>query len=509
MIRRLRLRASLLVALAVPGAAAAACSDLPAAPLDAEDGSTPESGTDGAAGDATGPMDGASDVRADGDAGSCAFSAPDASTLPVTGCSAKFGNGVDGVAAIGVAVDPQGSILVTGSMLGTNDFGGGALSSAGGQDIFITKLDSACKHVWSQRFGDADEQAGVFVKANAAGEIYVVSVFRGSVDFGKGPLTSTEYNVVLTKFDSCGHTLWAKKLGVSGRVDPGTLALDSQSNIHIGGAFHGAIDLGGGVRNGIPTGGSGGDIFFAKLDPEGKHLWSQVLTRLGDGGGTGGATSTASAPDGTIYVAGVSDNQAGQSIDFGAGPIAFTGPTAGWIARFTTTGTAISTSKFESATVPVKATKTGRVFAAGAIEDFTDLGTGPLLVDGPNGPTSPTTYIAEFSPSGSGATWVRAFGTKSPARVVRFSAFAVSETNIGVVGRCAAGIDLGNGTPCSSSYTFFARYDLSGNFVSASQHPSAQYGAHIALAPTNQFVVAGFEGLPAEANRSTVTKFAP
>lgn len=40
--------------------------------------------------------------------------------------------------------------------MGSVDFGGGALTSAGSNDIFAAKLTAADgAHVWSQRFGDA------------------------------------------------------------------------------------------------------------------------------------------------------------------------------------------------------------------------------------------------------------------------------------------------------------------------------------------------------------------
>ena len=52
-----------------------------------------------------------------------------------------------------IAVDGARNVLVTGEFRGTVDFGGGPLSSAGDRDIFLAKYDAAGAHLWSQRFG--------------------------------------------------------------------------------------------------------------------------------------------------------------------------------------------------------------------------------------------------------------------------------------------------------------------------------------------------------------------
>ena len=56
--------------------------------------------------------------------------------------------------AYGIATDGTGNVVVTGKFQGNVDFGGGALTSEGGSDIFVAKFDAYGNHLWSQRFGD-------------------------------------------------------------------------------------------------------------------------------------------------------------------------------------------------------------------------------------------------------------------------------------------------------------------------------------------------------------------
>ena len=91
-------------------------------------------------------------------------------------------------ASYGVAVDAVGNVSVIGWFDGTVDFGGGPLTSAGGSDIFLAHYDPTGTHLWSYRFGDTSDEGGSSVSVDAAGNVLVTGHFRGTVDFGGGPL---------------------------------------------------------------------------------------------------------------------------------------------------------------------------------------------------------------------------------------------------------------------------------------------------------------------------------
>ena len=101
----------------------------------------------------------------------------------------------------GIDVDAQNNVVFAGSMGGAIDFGGGTLSSAGGNDVYAVKLSSAGNHTWSRRAGDALEQLARAVATDSSNNAYVVGRFQGTVDFGSGPVTSAGgYDAFIAKY---------------------------------------------------------------------------------------------------------------------------------------------------------------------------------------------------------------------------------------------------------------------------------------------------------------------
>src|SRR5579871_1167393 len=78
---------------------------------------------------------------------------------------------------------PDGSVLLAGSFEGTIDLGGGPLRSAGGDDVFVARLDASGKHLWSKRFGDAHAQHGRAVALDPSGNVVLAGDAQGTLDF--------------------------------------------------------------------------------------------------------------------------------------------------------------------------------------------------------------------------------------------------------------------------------------------------------------------------------------
>jgi hypothetical protein len=195
-----------------------------------------------------------------------------------------------------VATDASGNVYVTGYFMGTINFGGANLVSAGSNDIFLVKFNSAGVHQWSKRFGDASDQQGFAVATDASGNVYMSGGFSGTVNFGGANLTGT-LDTFLAKFNAAGVHQWSQRFGdVADDQECHSVATDISGNVYMAGFFAGTINFGG--ANLVSAGSN--DIFVAKFNTSGVHQWSQRFGDASDQDGLGVATDASS----NVYVTG-------------------------------------------------------------------------------------------------------------------------------------------------------------------------------------------------------------
>ena len=190
----------------------------------------------------------------------------------------------------GVAVDDSGNVYTTGEFQGTVDFDPGAgvfnLTSAGGDDIFVSKLDSAGNFLWAQQMGGTDNDSGNALAVDGGGNVYTTGGFRVTADFDPGVgvinLTSAgERDIFVSKLDSAGNFVWVQQMSGTGDDRSWGLAVDGSGNVYTTGGFEGTVDFdpSAGVFNLTSAGAV--DIFVSKLDSAGNFVWVQQM------GGTG------------------------------------------------------------------------------------------------------------------------------------------------------------------------------------------------------------------------------
>ncbi len=235
------------------------------------------------------------------------------------------------------AVTSNHAVILGGVFRGSIDFGGGALISAGLDDIYLTKLDANGKHQWSKRFGDASIDYASAMMVDASDAIVQAGFFAGTLDYGGGILMSAGGNdVFVAKLDGDGGHLWSKRFGSAGdqRVEGAGIAGDGR--VLIGGSFDGTIDFGGGVL----TSGAGKDAFIAVFDAAGGHLWSRRLS----GPGNDRVTTIAAAPDGNILVGGIYVG----SLDLGGAMLTSDGIYDAFVAKYDPAGELLFSASYDA-----------------------------------------------------------------------------------------------------------------------------------------------------------------
>jgi hypothetical protein len=200
-------------------------------------------------------------------------------------------------AAHAVAIDGEGNSYVTGVFRATVKFGEEELSSVGDADIYLTKLDPKGKFIWTKTFGAVGEDYGRDLAIDSAGNLVLLAEISYKVDLGGGELsTNGNRDIVLAKFDSSGNHIWSKSMGNSFDDIAMSVALDSSDNAVFTGSFEDTVNLGGSDM--VAVGRS--DMFAAKFDPNGKHIWSKSF----GGKDKDWGNSIASDEFGNVYVSG-------------------------------------------------------------------------------------------------------------------------------------------------------------------------------------------------------------
>ncbi|WP_084165858.1 Ig-like domain-containing protein [Dyadobacter crusticola] len=221
--------------------------------------------------------------------------------------------------AWGLSFDPTGNLIVGGYMgPATATFGTFSLASAGAQDGFVTKINTAGTFLWARRVGGAGSDMIHAVNTDAAGNIYIAGRSGGSTTGigniaagafvaklnSSGVLTwsnvSTEMNefrtvladatgavyagdysngtgMNLVKLNPNGTRAWVKRVGTG----VSEMALAANNDVYMTGMYSGSATMG---STTLTSKGSS-DVYVARMTPAGDFVWARSV------GGTGGETN--------------------------------------------------------------------------------------------------------------------------------------------------------------------------------------------------------------------------
>ncbi len=186
----------------------------------------------------------------------------------------QIGGGAN--AGYSIALDAAGNVYTCGSFQATADFDPGVgvtnVTTAGVNDMFITKFDPAGNFTWVKTFGGQFASFDMTaITLDASGNIYTTGGFHGTADFNPGVATAMlsapgADDIFMSKLDASGNYVWAAKIGETNNDVGNSVTVNSAGNVYIAGSYKGIMDFdpGAGTTEYF-TNGNSVDLFVLKL----------------------------------------------------------------------------------------------------------------------------------------------------------------------------------------------------------------------------------------------------
>lgn len=185
----------------------------------------------------------------------------------------------------GVTTDSSGNIYLTGYFEGTVDFdpSGGTdnHTSAGGHDIFLTKINANGTYGYTDTFGGGAEDQGNAVKTDSSGNVYLTGYFSGTADFPVGgtdpKISAGGFDIFLTKINANGTYGYTDTFGGTGYDFGNAVTTDSDGNIYLAGNFVGTVDFDPTAGTDNQTAGGADDGFLTKINADGTYDYTYIF----------------------------------------------------------------------------------------------------------------------------------------------------------------------------------------------------------------------------------------
>ncbi|XZF14587.1 T9SS type A sorting domain-containing protein [Chitinophagaceae bacterium MMS25-I14] len=369
-----------------------------------------------------------------------------------------------------------------------------------------------------QRVGGSTIDEALYLKTDAAGNIYSSGRFSGTVSFGGVPLTaSSAANNYVAKQDSSGNFLWATALPRVSTTPSEAfrmyLAVDPAGHAYTTAIFNNTVTIGGNTL----TAGSGSDysVFIAKQASDGSFLWVDQVK------GPGATATIAAGPvcsdnAGNVYISGRFGVGA---VDFDPGPgtanMTATATNAMFILKLDSAGNYVWARAVNSAGNPANgaiplamtADAAGNVYTMGyfsvvdiSAAEYVDFDPGPDSVKlKPAGPNNIAYFISKLNAAGD-HVWTKAYGNSASTPSPKDIALTLgNDGSLYASGRFdgTADFDPGPGTATLTAVAgdaFLTKLDTAGNYLWTKQitGPDVESIAAIALDSTGNIYTAGY-----------------
>jgi hypothetical protein len=226
-----------------------------------------------------------------------------------------------------ISIDAAGNIYYAGNFSDSVDFDPSPasnyfLAAQGYDDMFISKLDSGGNFIWAKSIRSPSDATVNALTLGATGNIYTIGNFYDTLDCDPGPgvfnlVADGSKDIFISKMDSSGTFIWAKRLGGLASDYGRSIALDPFGNIYTTGDFSGIADFDPALSTYYLGTTSGVHFFISKLDSAGNFVWAKAMGRTPGSGIR--SNSIAIDGQGSCYTVGTFSD----SVDFDPNPGVF------------------------------------------------------------------------------------------------------------------------------------------------------------------------------------------
>jgi len=140
-----------------------------------------------------------------------------------------------------ITLDNNDNILITGFFRSTVDFYPGSnifnLTSAGNNDVYISKLDANGDFIAAIRLGSTNTEEPQSICVDSSNNIYISGIFEGTTDFDPGSgvynlFSSGDRDIFILKLDDSGNFIWAKSVSGTSVKTSNSIKTDNAGNIY-------------------------------------------------------------------------------------------------------------------------------------------------------------------------------------------------------------------------------------------------------------------------------------
>ena len=353
---------------------------------------------------------------------------------------------------LNIAVDSSGNSYITGYFQGTVDFGGGNVTSAGNNDIFVLKLNSSGTFQWVQTYGGSENDSVYDLTIDSSNNIIVAGIFRGTVNFGSGNIVSSGgIDAFVLKLNSSGTFQWVQTYGGTSSEFAYSVDVDSSDNLYISGEYSNTVDFGGGAE----TAEAGHcDIFILKLNSSGTFQWVETLGSFGNDR----ALHITADSSGNSYTTG----EFTSTTNFGGGNVANNGGFDIFVLKLNSSGTFQWVQTYGGTSNDrgqnIQLDSSNNPIIVGQFQETTDFGSGNITSSG-----STDIFVLKLNSSGT-FQWVQTYGDSTGDSGTGVA--VDSSDNILISGYFQGTVDFGGGdvTSIGGNDIFVLKLNSSGQY---------------------------------------------